>query len=54
MVEDSRYGVAGARAAGMKAIGFAGGITPVGRLDQADVVITDMADLPGAVTRLLC
>jgi HAD superfamily hydrolase (TIGR01509 family) len=54
VVEDSRYGVAGASAAGMKAIGFAGGVTPAGQLDQADVVITDMADLPGAVTRLLC
>jgi HAD superfamily hydrolase (TIGR01509 family) len=53
VVEDSRYGVAGARAAGMKAIGFAGGITPVAQLAAADVVITDMADLPGAVSALL-
>jgi HAD superfamily hydrolase (TIGR01509 family) len=53
VVEDSRYGVAGARAAGMKAIGFAGGITPAAHLGHAEVVITDMADLPGAVTRLL-
>ena len=54
VVEDSGYGVAGAKAAGMKAIGFAGGITPAGQLGQADVVITDMADLPAAITRLLC
>jgi HAD superfamily hydrolase (TIGR01509 family) len=53
VVEDSRYGVAGARAAGMKAIGFAGGITPAAHLAAADVVITDMADLPGAVSLLL-
>ena len=38
----------------MKVIGFAGGITPAARLEQADVVITDMADLPGTVTRLVC
>ena len=53
VVEDSRYGVAGARAAGMKAIGFAGGITPVAHLTAADIVITDMADLSGAVSLLL-
>ena len=54
VVEDSRYGVAGAKAAGMKAIGFAGGITPAAHLEAADVVITDMADLPDEVRRLLC
>ena len=54
VVEDSRYGVAGAKAAGMKAIGFAGGITPAEHLAAADVVITDMSDLPGAVSLLLC
>src|ERR1019366_6740655 len=31
VVEDSRCGDAGAKAAGMKAIGFASGITPAGR-----------------------
>jgi len=41
-------------AAGRKAIGFAGGITPVAQLEQAEVVNTDMADLPGAVMRLVC
>jgi len=38
----------------MKAIGFAGGITPAEHLAAADVVITDMSDLPGAVSLLLC
>jgi beta-phosphoglucomutase-like phosphatase (HAD superfamily) len=52
-IEDSRYGVAGAKAAGMKAIGFAGGITPVAHLVAADVVITDMADLSSTVSLLL-
>jgi len=52
VVEDSQYGVAGAKAAGMKAIGFAGGITPAAQLARADVVLTDMADLPDAVNRL--
>jgi len=53
VVEDSRYGVAGAKAAGMRAIGFAGGITPAAHLAAADMVITDMADLSNAVSRLL-
>ena len=53
VVEDSRHGVAGAKAAGMKAIGFAGGMTPVEHLAAADIVITDMADLSGAVSLLL-
>lgn len=53
VVEDSRYGVAGAKAAGMKAIGFAGGITPATHLAAADMVITDMADLSSAVSLLL-
>ena len=53
VVEDSRHGVAGAKAAGMRAIGFAGGMTPVEHLAAADTVITDMADLSGAVSLLL-
>jgi HAD superfamily hydrolase (TIGR01509 family) len=53
VVEDSRYGIAAAKTAGMKAIGYAGGITPAAHLEQADVVIIDMADLPGAVSDLL-
>jgi HAD superfamily hydrolase (TIGR01509 family) len=53
VVEDSRYGVAAARSAGMRVVGFAGGITPESHLADADVVITDMAVLPGALDGLL-
>ncbi len=53
VVEDSRHGVAGAHAAGMAVVGFAGGITPEHQLSSADRVITDMADLPGVVDYLL-
>lgn len=53
VVEDSRHGVAGARQAGMASVGYAGGVTPAVHLTEADVVITDMADLPAAVARLL-
>jgi HAD superfamily hydrolase (TIGR01509 family) len=53
VVEDSRFGVAGAKAADMVAIGYAGGITPAVHLEAADTVITDMADLPAAVAALL-
>lgn len=53
VVEDSRHGVAGARAAGMTVVGFAGGITPHHHLGSADRIITNMADLPAAVTELL-
>lgn len=52
-VEDSQHGVAAAKAADMKAIGFAGGITPVAHLAAADLVITSMSDLPDAVSLLL-
>ena len=53
VVEDSRYGVAAARAAGMAVVGFAGGITPEHHLADADVVLTDMALLPATVDGLL-
>jgi HAD superfamily hydrolase (TIGR01509 family) len=46
VVEDSRYGVAAARAAGMRAFGFAGGLTPRAWL-EGTVVFTDMRELPG-------
>jgi HAD superfamily hydrolase (TIGR01509 family) len=50
VVEDSRSGVAAARAAGMHALGYAGGLTPVDWLEgPATTVFTDMADLPGLV-----
>jgi HAD superfamily hydrolase (TIGR01509 family) len=54
VVEDSRFGVAAAKAAGMRVIGFAGGITPAAQLVAADVVLTDMSDLPDVVRRVLC
>ena len=48
VVEDSHYGVLAARAAGMHAFGYAGGLTPPGRLEaEGAVVFEDMRDLPG-------
>jgi beta-phosphoglucomutase-like phosphatase (HAD superfamily) len=50
VVEDSRAGVAAARAAGMSVVGFAGGLTPASWLEGPDtVVISDMAELPGVL-----
>lgn len=47
VVEDSRYGVEAARAAGMRTLGFAGGLTPRDWLEGPDtVVFDDMAMLP--------
>ena len=47
VVEDSRYGVEAARAAGMQAFGYAGGLTPADRLaGPATVVFEDMRALP--------
>lgn len=48
VVEDSPFGIAAARAAGMRALGFAAG-TPAARLAGADAVFTAMADLPALV-----
>jgi HAD superfamily hydrolase (TIGR01509 family) len=48
VVEDSRYGVAAARAAGMRSFGYVGGLTPPEHLEGPDtVVFADMAELPG-------
>lgn len=48
VVEDSRYGVEAARAAGMLALAFAGGVTPVERLrGPGTIVFTNMRQLPG-------
>ena len=48
VVEDSRYGVEAARAAGMRAFGYAGGLTPSDRLEAAGaIVFADMRELPG-------
>lgn len=47
VVEDSRYGVEAARAAGMAAFGYAGGVTPSHRLEgPGTVVFSDMRALP--------
>jgi HAD superfamily hydrolase (TIGR01509 family) len=47
VVEDSRYGVEAARAAGMRAFGFAGGLTPRAWLEgPGTVVFSDMRELP--------
>lgn len=48
VVEDSRPGVEAARAAGMRAFGYAGGLTPAERLEgSGTVVFHDMRELPG-------
>ena len=53
VVEDSRWGVQAARAAGMRAIGYAGGLTEAAQLaGRGTVVIEHMAELPGAVEAL--
>lgn len=47
VVEDSRYGVEAARAAGMRALGFYGGLTPREWLEGPDTyVFDDMRELP--------
>lgn len=52
VVEDSRYGVEAARAAGMRAFGFAGGLTPAAWLQApGTVVFSDMQELPALLAR---
>ena len=47
VVEDSRSGVEAARAAGMRALAFAGGLTPAELLAGPDTILfEDMAELP--------
>jgi HAD superfamily hydrolase (TIGR01509 family) len=47
VVEDSRYGVEAARAAGMRAFGYAGGLTAADRLaGPATIVFDEMRELP--------
>ncbi|MEL5960797.1 HAD family hydrolase [Streptomyces sp. CLV115] len=47
VVEDSKYGVQAARSAGMRAFGYAGGLTPAHWLEGPDtVVFDDMRKLP--------
>ncbi|WP_190016778.1 HAD family hydrolase [Streptomyces lucensis] len=51
VVEDSRPGVQAARAAGMRAFGYAGGLTPADRLRGPGVtVFHDMRELPVLIT----
>jgi HAD superfamily hydrolase (TIGR01509 family) len=53
VIEDSRYGVEAARAAGMRAFGYAGGLTPAGWLEgPGTVVFDDMRKLPALLTEL--
>ena len=50
VVEDSRHGVAAARAAGMWAFAYAGGVTPARALEgEATTVFTEMRELPGLI-----
>ena len=52
VVEDSRAGITAARAAGMRSVGYAGGLTPAAWLQgELTVVIDDMADLAPLLTR---
>lgn len=52
VVEDSRPGVEAARAAGMRALAFAGGLSPRELLDGPDTtVFADMRELPGLLGR---
>lgn len=47
VIEDSRFGVQAARAAGMRVFGYAGGLTPASWLvGENTTVFTDMSDLP--------
>jgi HAD superfamily hydrolase (TIGR01509 family) len=46
VVEDSKSGIAAARAAGMRSLGYAGGLTPAAWLEgPGTVVFDDMTDL---------
>jgi HAD superfamily hydrolase (TIGR01509 family) len=52
VVEDSRYGVEAARAAGMRAFGYAGGLTARRSLEGPQtVVFDDMRELPGLLSQ---
>jgi HAD superfamily hydrolase (TIGR01509 family) len=53
VVEDSRSGVAAARAAGMASLGYAGGLTPADWLEgDGTIVFDDMAKLPELVAEI--
>jgi HAD superfamily hydrolase (TIGR01509 family) len=51
VIEDSRFGVQGARAAGMRVFGYAGGLTPPEWLEGPQTtVFKDMEELPALIT----
>ncbi len=51
VIEDSGPGVRAARAAGMRALGYAGGLTPAERLEgPGTTVFHDMRELPALIT----
>lgn len=51
VVEDSRFGVQAARAAGMRVLGYSGGLTPPEWLEgPLTTVFKDMNELPGLIT----
>ncbi|MEU6013871.1 HAD family hydrolase [Streptomyces sp. NPDC047515] len=53
VVEDSKYGVQAARSAGMRSLGYAGGLTPAHWLEGPDtVVFDDMRKLPALLSGL--
>jgi HAD superfamily hydrolase (TIGR01509 family) len=52
VIEDSPFGIQAARAAGMRAFAYAGGIMPADRLASADVVFDDMRDLPDLLEKV--
>ena len=53
VVEDSVYGVRAARAAGMRVLGYAGGLTAGDRLRaEGAMVFEDMRELPGLIRAL--
>jgi HAD superfamily hydrolase (TIGR01509 family) len=49
VVEDSRYGVQAAHAAGMRVIAYANGLTPASALQGADTIFDHMSDLPALI-----
>lgn len=50
VIEDSAHGVTAARSAGMKVLGYAGGVTPAQKLEDAGAqIFEDMAELPRLV-----
>ncbi|MFF2328742.1 MULTISPECIES: HAD family hydrolase [unclassified Streptomyces] len=53
VVEDSKYGIQAARSAGMRSLGYAGGLTPAHWLEGPDtVVFDDMRKLPSLLSAL--